>query len=275
MPDKRSVLRDKFMLWLRFQRELGIETLERTGQIRAFLGQGAHKGIGVLETGPSKRAHGSGGMGSVIGMPLEGDAALLLAQGSLSDTRALLGDCKRCELHKKRTNIVFGEGPGDASLFIVGEAPGRQEDVDARPFVGPSGVLLTKMLKAINIARASVYITSVVKCRPPDNRTPRPGEIASCLPFLSMQIKAVSPKFILAMGQTAAKTLLDIQKTVNELRGAFHPLRLNKVDVSGIKVLVTYHPAYILRHGGDRQKSIKLEAWRDLQMLQKEYEKIS
>ncbi|MDA8162887.1 MAG: uracil-DNA glycosylase [Desulfobacteraceae bacterium] len=278
MPDKRSVLRDRVALWLKFLRELGVETLEMTDSVREFLGKDAACVCpGAFKPGPLEDAQGGcrvPALAASVTPVNNDDMPPPKGKSQLADVLVLLGNCKRCDLHKQRTNIVFGEGPDNARLFIVGEAPGREEDIEARPFVGPSGALLAKMLKAINIDRASAYITSVVKCRPPENRTPRPEEIAACLPFLFMQIMAVSPKFILALGQTAAQSLIGDKRAVHGLRGAFHPLCLNKMEASDIKVLVTYHPAYILRHGGDRQKAIKLEAWRDLQMLQKEYEKI-
>ena len=160
--------------------------------------------------------------------------------------------------------MVFGEGPEDARLLVVGEAPGRQEDQEGRPFVGVSGELLTKMLRAINISRTECFITSVVKCRPPGNRTPDQHEIAKCAPFLFRQIELIKPSFILALGLVAAHTLLKIDSPLKSLRGKWHRL-------GNARVMITYHPAYLLRFGGIHQKNLKREAWHDLQMLEKEY----
>ncbi|MGB9713294.1 MAG: uracil-DNA glycosylase [Dissulfurimicrobium sp.] len=253
--------------WIRFQRELGTEVVERTRHINAFLG-GSADCLHNFQNGKWDATVPA----TKISLP-KGEAGLL-------EVKDLLGDCKRCGLHKTRKGIVFGEGPGDARLLIVGEAPGREEDIEGRPFVGPSGKLLAKMLKAIDIERSDTYITSVIKCRPPANRTPKPGEIASCIPFLALQICAVSPKLILALGQIAAQWLLNVRKPLHELRGVLYSLpdlpvssmRIDRPnDILDIKVVVTYHPAYILRLAGDRQKSVKLDVWKDLQMLQHEY----
>lgn len=261
---KMSKLINGVVNWLRFQKEIGIEAVELTGPVKTFLGIQDH-------TADPQNSRRDVGVSADNSSPPRNMTRLF-------EVRGLLGDCKRCELHKTRKNIVFGEGPEDARLFIVGEAPGREEDIEGRPFVGPSGELLTKMLKAIGIERSEVYIASVIKCRPPENRTPTPREISSCAPFLVMQIQAVCPEFILAMGQTAAQRLIDTRKPIHELRGAFYPLfqgveGLPDTRMPNTRVIVTYHPAYILRLAGDRQKAVKLEAWKDLQMLQNAYKK--
>jgi DNA polymerase len=260
--DKTSDFIDGIVKWLRFQKEIGIETVERTGPVNVFLG--------IKTDNTQYDGHDKGGVAY--------SPRLLNDRKGLLEIKNLLGDCKRCELYKTRKNIVFGEGPDDARIFIVGEAPGRDEDLEGRPFTGASGELLTKMLKAIGIERADAYITNVIKCRPPENRTPRPNEISSCAPFLAMQIQAVCPEFVLAMGQTAAQRLLNTRKPVHELRGAFYPLSqyvavTPETGAPDPRVIITYHPAYILRLAGDRQKTVKLEAWKDLQMLQHEYKK--
>ncbi len=179
----------------------------------------------------------------------------------------MVRSCNLCPLSKTRKNPVFGEGTINPILMLIGEAPGREEDIKARPFVGRSGELLTKMLRAINLERSEVFITSVIKCRPPRNRTPRKEEIETCLPYLLRQIELLDPKLILCLGATAAKALLDTESPLSKLRGHFH-------DYHGRRLLVTYHPAYLLRFGGSRLLDLKRQAWHDLQMIQKEYDKI-
>lgn len=186
---------------------------------------------------------------------------------SLKELRDAALSCKKCHLHETRTSVVFGEGPEDAKVFIVGEAPGKEEDIQGRPFVGPSGELLTRMLQAIDLERSKVYITSVLKCRPPKNRTPNPDEVSACSQFLTEQIRFIDPPFILALGKVAAHALLGTRLPIKKLMGKPHPLENRQV-------IVTYHPAYLLRFGGERQKALKKEAWLDLQILQKLYKEI-
>lgn len=169
-----------------------------------------------------------------------------------------LGDCKRCELHKNRTNIVFGEGNPDAELLFIGEGPGRDEDAQARPFVGKAGQLLSRMIQAMGLNRDEVYITNIVKCRPPGNRDPESSEIKTCFPFLESQIRAIRPKVIVTLGRIAACTLLSVNEPVSGLRGKFH-------DRHGIPVMPTYHPSYLLRQEPDKRP--KAEAWADLKKV--------
>jgi DNA polymerase len=174
---------------------------------------------------------------------------------SLDEIRADLGDCRRCRLNEKRTNIVFGEGDPHAELMFIGEGPGADEDAQGRPFVGRAGELLTKMINAMGLDRSQVYIANTVKCRPPGNRDPEPEEIAECLPFLKAQIASVRPKVIVALGRVAARTLLNAEGSLSKLRDKVH-------DYCGIPVVVTYHPSFLLRKGQDRR--YKAEAWADL-----------
>ncbi len=185
---------------------------------------------------------------------------------NLAELKSVVERCELCDLSKTRNHIVFGEGSQTPILMIIGEAPGREEDLKGRPFIGRSGELLTKMLRAINIDRKDVFITSVIKCRPPGNRTPLREEIDACLPYLKRQIELLDPRIILCLGATAAQSLLEVPKSLSSLRGKFY-------DYKGKKVAVTYHPAYLLRFGGLKQKDLKRRAWHDLQMLQREYEK--
>ncbi len=177
------------------------------------------------------------------------------AQETLDDIRRDLGDCRRCGLCTGRTCIVFGRGNPDARLVFVGEGPGYEEDRQGAPFVGEAGRLLTRIIEAMGETRDSVYICNVVKCRPPDNRTPQSGEIAACLPFLNRQITAVRPAFICALGAVAARTLLQTEAPISELRGRFH-------DVGGVRVMPTFHPAFLLR-----RPERKREVWEDLKKV--------
>ena len=170
-----------------------------------------------------------------------------------------LGDCTRCRLHKQgRKQIVFGVGNPKAEMMFIGEAPGADEDIQGEPFVGRAGQLLNNMIKAMGLRREDVYIANIIKCRPPNNRTPERDECETCSPFLMRQIEAIQPKAIVALGAVAAKTLLAINAPMSEFRGHWY-------DFRGTKLAVTYHPAFLLRD--PRQKK---EAWKDLQMVMKE-----
>jgi uracil-DNA glycosylase len=189
---------------------------------------------------------------------------------ALKIIREDLGDCTRCALHKGRKHIVFGVGNPTAELMFVGEGPGADEDEKGEPFVGRAGQLLNNMIKAMGIEREQVYIANIVKCRPPGNRTPEREECDTCSPFLMRQIAMVKPKVIVALGATAAKTLLAMNSSMIQLRGRFYDfrptgVRSNDPDWDGCKLAVTYHPAFLLRD--PRQKG---EAWKDLQMVMKE-----
>src|SRR4030043_294349 len=141
---------------------------------------------------------------------------------TLEAIRGELGDCTRCRLHGGRQSLVFGEGNPHAMLVLVGEAPGREEDLQGRPFVGQAGALLTRIIEAIDLTREKVYIANIVKCRPPQNRNPQPDEIRTCLPFLRKQLEAIRPKIICALGTFAAQTLLETEERISLLRGRFY-----------------------------------------------------
>ncbi len=162
-------------------------------------------------------------------------------------------DCTACKLRAGCTQTVFGVGDEQAEWLFVGEGPGADEDAQGEPFVGQAGKLLDNMLAAIKLKRGSnVYIANIVKCRPPSNRTPEPDEIASCLPYLHRQIELIKPKLIIALGKTAATSLLGRDATLGSLRGTIH-------DFRGVPLIVTYHPAYLLRSPAEKAK-----AWQDL-----------
>ena len=172
--------------------------------------------------------------------------------------RKELGECTRCPLHKGRNKLVFGDGSPTARLMFVGEGPGADEDAQGLPFVGKAGQLLNNMIAAMGLKREEVYIANVVKCRPPNNRVPEPEEGAKCSPFLFRQIDVVRPEVLVALGATAATWLLGTRQPLAGLRGRVHAMR-------GTRLVVTYHPAYLLRD--PRQKK---EAWADLQIAMKE-----
>jgi len=160
---------------------------------------------------------------------------------TLADVATLVAACTRCRLCEGRTKTVPGEGPATARLVVVGEGPGRTEDETGRPFVGKAGELLTKILAAIDLPREQVFICNVVKCRPPENRLPQYDEIAACVPYLYRQIELLKPTVILAMGGTASQTLLNTKQSLGALRNQIHRFR-------GTPVIVTYHPAALLRN---------------------------
>lgn len=163
--------------------------------------------------------------------------------------------CTKCELCKNRTNVVFGTGDPDADLMFVGEAPGYYEDMQGEPFVGRAGQLLTKIIESIGLKRRDVYIANILKCRPPENRNPTANEIILCTPHLIKQIEIICPKIICALGTFAAQTLLGTKESIGRLRGKFH-------EYQGTKLLVTYHPAYLLRNPNDKKK-----AWKDIKKV--------
>ncbi len=249
--------------WLRFTRQIGATFVPRTEAVRRFLGASETK----APRAPTAGREAPQAAGGPNGPPQNktGPHAPSRRPGTLAEIRAELGECTRCGLHATRQRIVFGEGPEKARIMVIGEAPGREEDETGRPFVGPSGELLTRMLAAIGLTRNEVFITSVVKCRPPRNRAPEQAEIAACTPFLLDQIRVIAPEFILALGLVAASTLIGRKAPIRSFRGKFH-------EMNGIKVIVTYHPAYLLRFQGERLLALKREAWQDLQMLQRAHE---
>ncbi len=174
---------------------------------------------------------------------------------TLEDVRAELGNCTRCKLHRTRRTIVFGEGNSKARLMLIGEGPGYDEDIQGKPFVGRAGQLLTKILEAIQLRREEVYIANIVKCRPPQNRNPEPDEIECCHPFLLKQIRAIRPQVICALGTFAAQTLLRTNEKITSLRGRFF-------DFNGIKLIPTFHPAFLLRN-----PERKREVWEDVKQI--------
>lgn len=181
-----------------------------------------------------------------------------IVDDSLEKIRVDLGNCQRCKLWETRANLVFGEGSETAELMFVGEAPGADEDASGRPFVGRAGQLLTKMIEAISFKREDVYIANILKSRPPGNRNPEADETKACIPFLFRQIAVIKPKLIVTLGNPATQGLLETKTGITKIRGEFQ----DYPRIPGIKVLPTFHPAYLLR-----SPDKKREAWEDLKKV--------
>lgn len=195
-----------------------------------------------------------------IEMSMEQSTASWAATTTLTELNEQICTCMQCPLGHTRTNFVFGSGNPNADIMIVGEAPGADEDEQGLPFVGRAGQLLTKILEAISLPREEVYICNILKCRPPNNRKPLVGETDQCEPYLWKQIEIVQPKLILALGLTAANTLLKNKESMTNLRGKIH-------DYHGIRTLVTYHPAALLRN-----PEWKKYTWDDVKLLRNLYD---
>ena len=174
---------------------------------------------------------------------------------TLAEIRNEMGDCQRCKLGRTRTNLVFGEGSPQARLMFVGEAPGAEEDLQGRPFVGEAGGLLNNMLNKLGLRREEVYIANILKSRPPGNRDPEPDEVAACLPFLIKQIESIRPLVIVTLGKIATNHLLNIDAQITKIRG-------NWQKFQNIRVMPTFHPSYLLRFPKERHKT-----WEDMQQV--------
>lgn len=181
---------------------------------------------------------------------------------TLDELEKAIQNCQKCSLSKTRTHFVFGTGNADANLMLIGEAPGKDEDRQGEPFVGKAGQLLDKILIAIGFQRDEVYIGNVLKCRPPNNRDPLPEEIALCMPHLIKQLDVIQPKLILALGRIAAQALLKTSASLTQLRS-------EALEFKGIPMMVTYHPAALLRN-----PHWKIPVWEDVQKLRKTYDEI-
>ncbi len=182
-------------------------------------------------------------------------------EGLLKELHKKVSGCKACRLYETRTNLVFGSGNHDAALMFIGEAPGKEEDAQGLPFVGDAGKMLTNIITAMGYKREDVYIANCLKCRPPMNRSPLMDELITCEPHLIEQIEIVKPKVICCLGRFAAQLLLKSTVAISKLRGKFY-------DYHGIKLMPTFHPAYLLRNPGDKRL-----VWDDMKKLKKELEK--
>lgn len=180
------------------------------------------------------------------------------APASLDSLKSEVSSCRKCPLSKTRKNVVFGAGSEKARLMFVGEAPGQDEDIQGLPFVGRAGQLLTKIIEAMGMKREDVYIANILKCRPPENRPPAPDEILACRDNLKRQIGMIKPKVICTLGKFASQTLLNTETPISALRGKFG-------SYDGIKVMPTFHPAYLLRNPGDKRL-----VWEDMKKVMKE-----
>jgi len=227
-------------------------------QLTEHLRFAAELGVAGVSRDPAWRTQGAQGAGSRLQMLPTGSQNLLTTPETLPIVRTDLGDCTRCKLHALgRKQIVFGVGNPSADLMFVGEAPGRDEDIQGEPFVGRAGQLLTKIIEAIGLTRDDVYIANVIKCRPPENRNPEQDEVETCEPFLFRQIDVIKPRVIVALGTFAARALLRTLDPISRLRGRVY-------DYRGAKLIPTFHPAYLLRN-----PSSKREVWEDMKLVRK------
>lgn len=267
-PALDPAIREALAARLRFYRDLGLTEFYRRPVDPTLAAQLSSATAGLIP----HAIHGSDVQANSIGKdsaiparkaspaPIAISGAILPADrpAALEAIQEDIGDCKRCPLHSGRHTIVFGQGDPNARLMFVGEGPGADEDAQGLPFVGRAGQLLNNMIAAMGLKREQVYIANVVKCRPPSNRTPEPEEANTCLPFLMRQIDVIRPQVLVALGATAATYLLGQRQPLASLRGRIHAVR-------GSSLIVTYHPAYLLRD--PRQKK---EAWADLQIAMRE-----
>lgn len=233
---------------LAFQQAMGIESYPATPKLCRF-----------LRPIPEGAAQTPSPPGSKTGHPPRTTAAPATTTSTLTlaDVRKELGDCQRCARHTGRNQIVFGEGAAEAKLFVVGEVPECADDTAGLPFQGEPGELFLKMMGAIGLNRADLYLATLIKCRPADGHEPQPEEIAACLPFLLQQIAAVQPKIICTMGSLAAQALLHTPKNLLQLRGSWHRCQQ-------IPLMPTFSPTFLLRN-----PEMKKAAWVDLQLIQK------
>ncbi len=189
----------------------------------------------------------------------------ILTMDELSDA---IRNCQKCPLAQTRNKAVPGEGDYNSVVMLVGEAPGGDEDLYGRPFIGKAGQLLTRILDSVQINRKKVFITNIVKCRPPGNRNPNKSEVNTCLPFLESQIALINPKIIVTLGSIPTKFLLDVEEPISRLRGKWFPW------IGGIKIFPMFHPSYLLRHEETTPGSPKELTWRDIRELKRTLEQI-
>jgi uracil-DNA glycosylase len=265
-PEQRRRLLDSVRDYLEQLAEEGLEGLPATAAPRAAAPKAAAPAASALEAsapapdGVSSRAAAAASPSRPAPAAIE-----LLSRypglektATLEELSAFIGDCQRCKLAPLRTHLVFGVGNPHSDLMFVGEAPGADEDARGEPFVGRAGQLLTDIIeRGMGLRRADVYICNVIKCRPPDNRNPEPDEVAACEPFLMRQIDLVQPRAIVALGTFAVQALLKVKTPISRLRGNWH-------EVRGVKLMPTFHPAYLLRSPGEKRW-----VWQDIQEVMK------
>ena len=256
--------REKLQSWLRYYDDLGIRSFYRdrapsqTLMTETVAGMPEKERVEVStpKGAPPAQSRAASSKLNLAGRaPSLFEVAERIEGDSLERICGELAGCTRCKLHQRRTKIVFGVGNPHAELVFVGEGPGHDEDVQGIPFVGRAGQLLTQMIHAMGLRRDDVYIANVVKCRPPENRTPEKDEIATCLPFLFRQLTNINPKVIVCLGSVASQALLNTNKSISHFRGQWF-------DFRGAKLMATYHPAYLLRN-----PHAKPEVWADLKKV--------
>jgi DNA polymerase len=258
--------RAKLEAWLQYFDDIGITQYYRDRAVQAELPASAESAPPTAASGAIGAAKASApalraatpAVRSARQAPSLFDVVDRVEGDSLERIREDIGDCKRCRLCEKRSNIVFGVGNPKAELVFVGEGPGRDEDLQGEPFVGRAGQLLTQMIEAMGLKRSDVYICNVVKCRPPENRLPERDEIATCSPFLIRQLDAIRPRVIVCLGAVAAKLLVGAEKGITRFRGEWF-------DYKGMRLMATYHPAYLLRNPAE-----KGTVWGDLKKVMAE-----
>lgn len=234
---------------------LSPEKVSSAASIRADVSMASTAATATAQKAPPGKLEDSTLLGTLFGDLTPVPATIEKSSETFEQIWADVGDCTRCPLHQGRTNIVHTEGNRRARLMFVGEAPGADEDAQARPFVGRAGQLLTKIIEALGFKREEVLIGNVNRCRPPGNRPPTEDEASMCKPFLLREIAAVQPEVIVVLGNTAMRNLLDIKQGITKVRGQFQ-------DYHGVKVMPTFHPAYLLRDPSKKQ-----ETWQDLKKV--------
>lgn len=248
--------REQLRRHLEFFRELGVDGISRDPDWRVRDPEAPGADPADRVTAPVDRAAVPvDGAAEPAAGPVSPPAGSAPPRPTLEAVREDLGECTRCKLHGGRTNLVFGVGSPTADLVFVGEAPGRDEDLQGIPFVGRAGQLLTRIIAAIGLSREEVYIANVIKCRPPDNRNPEPDEVAACEPFLFRQLDVIRPRVVVALGGFAIRTLLRTAEPVSRLRGRMF-------DYRGAKLIPTFHPAYLLR-----SPERKRDVWEDMKRV--------
>jgi uracil-DNA glycosylase len=255
-----EIARHRRTLWLRSERAFGLESVTKikcVAQIDALSPPPAQARAQSLAPTPSPES-----MVPMQAAPLGGE--ILSREEKIKrlaemDAREVKG-CTKCRLCERRKNTVFGEGDPDAKIFFIGEGPGENEDLQGRPFVGRAGELLNKMIAGMGLRREQVFIANIVKCRPPDNRCPAPDEVDTCTPYLVRQLEIIRPQVIVTLGLPAAKYMLDTTSSMGKLRGHWHNWR-------GIKLMPTFHPAYLLRSYTEENRRA---VWSDLKQVMAE-----
>jgi uracil-DNA glycosylase family 4 len=260
-PEQRRLLLDSIRDYLEQLAEEGLEGLPVTARTLTAAPKAAAPAASALAPdGVSSRSAGAPSPSRPASAPIEMLSRYpgLEKTAALEELSAFIGDCQRCKLAPLRTHLVFGVGNPEADLMFVGEAPGADEDARGEPFVGRAGQLLTDIIeRGMGLRRSDVYICNVIKCRPPDNRNPEADEVAACEPFLMRQIDLVQPRAIVALGTFAVQALLKVKTPISRLRGNWH-------EVRGVKLMPTFHPAYLLRSPGEKRL-----VWQDIQEVMK------